>query len=142
MVDNRVERAVSSMKNGMNCSQAVFSVYSQHLGVDHDTALKITSAFGGGISGTGNVCGAVTGAIMAIGLKHGGEGTNDQMKSQGITSQFTNKFKERNETIICRELINHDLLTPEDIEHAFKTGVFNNCPKFVKDASEILENVL
>ena len=142
MAVNPVEGAVSSMKKGMNCSQAIFSNYGPHLGIDYDMALKITSAFGGGINDMGNVCGAVTGAIKAIGLKHGGEGTDNQMKSQEVTSKFTNKFKELNDTFMCKELINHDLLTQEDIEHAFKSGAFNNCLKFVKDASEILENLL
>jgi len=150
MSDNRVEEAISCLRDGMNCSQAIFSVYGHHLGVDRDRCLKIASVFGGGINNTGNVCGAVTGAIMAIGLKHGdlkyGEvGIKDLTelpKSYGVASEFTKKFKERNVTIICRELIDHDLLTAEDIEHAFKTGAFNNCPKFVKDAAEILEKML
>jgi len=103
--------------------------------------------FGGGINQTGNVCGAVTGALMAIGLKHGEVGIQEiqeiqDLKSSKVASEFTKKFKERNVTIICRELIDHDLLTAEDIEHAFKTGAFNNCPKFVKDAAEILEKIL
>ena len=150
MSDNRVEGAISCMEDGMNCAQAIFSVYGQHLGVDRDTCLKIASVFGGGINQTGNVCGAVTGAIMAIGLKHGEAGIREKqeiqeildVKSFKVAREFTKKFTERNVTIICRELINHDLLTAEDIEHAFKTGAFKNCPKFVKDAAEILEKVL
>jgi len=150
MSDNRVEEVISCFKDGMNCSQAIFSVYGQHLGVDRDACLKISSLFGGGINQTGNICGAVTGALMAIGLKHGEVRMQEiqeikeiqDLKSFKAASEFTKKFKERNATIICRELINHNLLTAEDIEHAFKTGVFNNCPKFVKDAAEILEKIL
>ena len=148
MSDNRVEEAISSMQGGMSCSEAIFSVYGHHLGVDRDTCQKIASGFGGGIGSTGIVCGAVSGAIMAIGLRYGEVGFMEATdftelpKSYGVAREFTKKFKERNGTIICRDLINHDLLTAEDIEHAFKTGAFNNCPKFVKDAAEILEKLL
>lgn len=136
MSDNRVEGATSSMENGLNCSQAIFSIYGQYLGMDRDTCLKITSVFGGGINRTGNVCGAVTGALMAIGLKHA------EVESDSVASEFTKKFRERNGTIICRELIDHNLLTVIDRAHAFESGAFENCPKFVKDAAEILEKML
>lgn len=142
MSENRVEEVISLLDHQYNCSQAIFSVYGQYLGVDRDTCLKITSVFGGGIDRTGNVCGAVTGAMMAIGLKYGEVQTKDPLGSHGVASEFIKKFKDRNVTIICRELIDHDLLTTEDLDHAFKTGTFNNCPKFVKDAAEILEKIL
>jgi len=142
MSENRVEEVISLLDHQYNCSQAIFSVYGQYLGVDRDTCLKITSVFGGGIDRTGNVCGAVTGAMMAIGLKYGEVGTKDPLGSHGFAGEFIKKFKDRNVTIICRELIDHDLLTTEDLDHAFKTGTFNNCPKFVKDAAEILEKIL
>ena len=147
MSENRVEEVMACFQNGMACSEAIFSVYGQDSGVDRDMLVKIASVFAGGIKNTGNVCGAVTGAIMAIGLKNSEVRTRPPTefkefpKSYKIASKFAEKFKERNGTIICRELIDHDLLTVENIQHAFKTGAFNNCPKFVKDAAEILEKI-
>ncbi len=144
MSDNRVEEVISCFKQ-YNCAQAIFSVYGQNLGFDRDTCLKITSVFSGGINRMGDVCGAVTGALMAIGLKHGDVRPLRELKlrvADDIADEFIKKFKDRNVTIICRDLIDHDLLTAEDVDHAFKTGAFNNCPKFVKDAAEILEKIL
>jgi C_GCAxxG_C_C family probable redox protein len=142
MSDNRVEESISVLNQRYNCAQAIFSVYGQSLGVERETCLKITSVFGGGIDRTGNVCGAVTGALMAIGLKYGEKQTMEPLGSHGAAGEFIEKFRERNGTIICKKLINHDLLTKEDIDHAFKTGALNNCPRFVKDAAEILEQML
>lgn len=140
---NRVEEVVNTMQEQQyNCSQAVFSVYGKLLGVDRDTCLKIASVFGGGINRTGNVCGAVTGALMAIGLKIGEKQSIDPLGSHSLANEFINKFKDLNKTIICKELIDHELLTTEDVDHAFKSGAFNNCPKFIKDAAEILEEIL
>ena len=146
MQTNIAEFAKNSMvKKGYNCSQAVFATFQSHLGlgnVDYDTCLKISSAFGGGIAQTGNICGALTGALMVIGLKYGGVERKDQEKSNEVSSKFLNEFKTLNGSIICRELIEHDLVTKEDVEHAFKTGAFKNCSKFVEDASVILKKLL
>ncbi|OLS22285.1 MAG: hypothetical protein HeimC3_31620 [Candidatus Heimdallarchaeota archaeon LC_3] len=128
-----------------NCAQAVFGTYVEQLGlgkVDYDTCLKITSAFGGGIARTGNVCGALTGAIMVIGLKYGGIKREDQEKTNEVVGKLLNEFKLLNGSIICRELINHDLITDEDVKLAFQNESFNNCPKFVEDASMMLEKLL
>ena len=148
MSDNRVEDVISCFQEGMSCSEAIFSVYGEYLGFDRDTCWKIASVFDGGINRTGNVCGAVTGAMMAIGLKYGEARTKgpEELKelpqSYRVADEFTKEFKERNGTIICRELIEHDLLTIEDIQHAFITNAFKNCPKYVKDVAEILEKIL
>src|SRR5665647_476913 len=65
------DEALASFRNGFTCPSAVFSAFSDELGLDSDTAKKIACGFGAGISKTGNICGAVSGAIMVIGLKYG-----------------------------------------------------------------------
>ncbi|MHA2251007.1 MAG: C-GCAxxG-C-C family protein [Candidatus Kariarchaeaceae archaeon] len=91
--DTRVKETMTLLEGRMNCAQAIFAAYGRHLGVDRDTCLKITSLFGGGINRTGNVCGAVTGAIMAIGLKHGEVGSGEQLKSLGVGDEFIKKVQ-------------------------------------------------
>jgi C_GCAxxG_C_C family probable redox protein len=145
---NRVEEVISCFQKGVNCSQAIISVYGDYLGADRDTCLNIASAFGGGISRTGNVCGAVTGALMAIGLKYHKMGTNkffrgiEIPKSHEVASEFLKKFEKRNGTIICKELVGIDSFTDENIEQAFTADVFKKCMKCVQDAAEILEDIL
>ena len=132
-------------ENQNNCSQAVFTAYVEHLGlgeVDYDTCMKITSAFGGGIAQTGNVCGALTGALMALGLKYGGTKREGNEKAKKVAGNLLNEFKSLNGSIMCRELINHDLITDDDIKQAYEKGSFNNCPKFVEDVSMMLEKLL
>ena len=132
-------------EKGGNCAQAIFTAYGEQLGsgkVDYDTCLKIASAFGGGIARTGNVCGALTGALMALGLKYGGLKRKDQEKANEVAGKLLNEFKSLNGSIICRELINQDLITDDDLKQAFEKGSFNNCPKFVEDVSMMLEKLL
>ena len=126
-----------------SCSQAIFASYGEHLGlgkVDFDTCMKIASAFSGGIAATGNVCGALTGALMALGLKYGSD--PDPFKINVVSRKILDEFELLNGTTICRELINHDLLTQEDLKKAFETGAFDNCPKYVEDVTKILDKLL
>ncbi|MGD9396942.1 MAG: C-GCAxxG-C-C family protein [Candidatus Thorarchaeota archaeon] len=126
----------------VHCAQAVLTAHGEELGsgkIDHETLLKISSAFSGGIARQGNVCGAVTGALMALGLKHGGQ---DSRKADEVAVMFLREFKTLHGTVNCRELINHDLVTDADVQKAFKTGAFKDCPKFVEDAVVLLEKLL
>ena len=61
MTTKLADEAVSAFNRGFNCSQAIFSVYGKDLGIDPETAAKIASVFGAGISKTGEICGAVSG---------------------------------------------------------------------------------
>ena len=141
MPSNSAEKAKKIFQEQKaHCAQAIFSAYGEQLSegkVDFDTCMKIASAFSGGIARTGNVCGALTGALMVIGLKYG-----SAEKADEIAGYLLKEFKSLNRSIICRVLINHDLLTDEDVKHAFKTGAFDNCPKFVEDVTMILDKLL
>jgi C_GCAxxG_C_C family probable redox protein len=66
MID--VEKAVGLFQEGFSCSQALRSTYGERYGLARDLALKLGDAFGGGMGGLGRMCGAVTGALMVIGL--------------------------------------------------------------------------
>ena len=65
-----IERALECFDKNYNCSQSIFSTYAPRFGVNTEHSLKIASAFGGGIARMGNICGAVSGALMTIGLKY------------------------------------------------------------------------
>ncbi|MFX1517067.1 MAG: C-GCAxxG-C-C family protein [Promethearchaeota archaeon] len=142
MKSNLSETAMKLFQKESNCAQAIFSVYGEQLGLRKETCLKIASGFGGGIARTRNVCGALTGAVMAIGLKCGGIKRGDREKTYEVAEELLSEFKTLHGSIICEELINHDLITNNDVEQAFEKGVFDNCPKFVEDVSIILEKLI
>lgn len=126
-----------------SCSQAIFVTYGEHLSsgkIDYDTAMKIASAFSGGIARTGNICGAVSGALMALGLKFNESKNPNEINV--VAEKFLNEFESLHETTTCRELINHDLITEADLKNAYETGAFKNCGKFVEDAAIILDKLL
>ena len=91
---NRVERAVSCFKTGFSCSQALLSTYGTQFGLTRETALKVSGAFGSGVSRRGETCGAVTGAFMLIGLKHGMTIVDDEVAKEE-TYRLVNEFVAR-----------------------------------------------
>ena len=142
---NKSEQASLLFNQGFNCSQAVFSVFCEDLGLDRDAALKISCGFGGGMC-QGEICGAVTGAVMALGLKYGqskAEDKESKEKTYEIVKEFSNRFKHINGSISCKELLDFDLSKENARKIAREKGLFKTvCPKVIKDAVNILEDIL
>lgn len=138
------EECVEEFRKGYNCSQALLATYAKEVGMDKETALKVSSAFGGGIGCGGGVCGAVTGALMVLGLKYGNASSDrGQRPSYDRAKEFFARFREINGATECRELLDCDISTEEGMERATKESLFTTrCPKIVKDAAEIVETML
>ena len=141
----KIEKAVERFNNGFNCSQAVFASYSERFGLDCERAFKVATGFGGGMR-MGETCGAVTGSFMVLGLKYGNTTAQNQQakeKTYEKIEEFTTRFKARNGSVMCRELLGCDISTPEGRKKAQDNGLFSTiCPEMVKNAAEILEEML
>ncbi|MBN1977195.1 MAG: C_GCAxxG_C_C family protein [Anaerolineae bacterium] len=143
-MSERSEKAVSCFKN-FNCAQSVIATCGPELGLDRESALRVAGMFGGGMGHLGNVCGAVTGAFMAIGLKYSKvqDGENEKRdRGYALVQQFAEEFAARNGLIVCKELLGYDLSTPEGSAQAREKGLFVDlCPRLVQSAVEILEHM-
>ncbi|HTX89949.1 MAG TPA: C-GCAxxG-C-C family protein [Anaerolineales bacterium] len=138
-----VEFAMSVFNDNFNCSQAVFSAFASRFGVDEKTALRLASPFGGGIARQGEVCGAVTGALLAIGLGLGSDTPSGKEQTYRLADQFLQEFKKKHGSLLCRQLIESDLSTPEGWHKAKQAGKFTSvCPLLVKDAVQLVEGLL
>lgn len=145
-MSERSKKAVSFFEN-FNCAQSVLATCGPEMGLDRETALRVAGGFGGGMGRLGEVCGAVTGAFLVIGLKHGKSHPEDdesetKKKAYALVYEFADRFRARNGAILCRELLGCDISTPSGRAQAKEKGVFNDlCPKLVRDAVEILEQM-
>jgi len=138
-----IKTAQDRFAQGFSCSQAVFSAYASRFGFDDETALKLASPFGGGIARQGYVCGAVTGALMALGLQTGSASLETKNEAYKIPEEFVKRFEERYSTILCRQLIEYDLSKPDELQTARESGVFKTkCPEIVKEAAELVSEFL
>jgi C_GCAxxG_C_C family probable redox protein len=140
------ERASTAFKEGFNCAQAVFATVAPELGLDAETAARAASAFGGGLARTGSTCGAVSGALMAIGLALGsGRPADKEAKEKAYTlaREFIERFRALHESIVCSELLGCDMGTAEGRERAKGLRLNDSiCSKLVADSVDILEDML
>lgn len=136
-------KAKSCFEESFSCSQSVFSTLAPELGLSKEIALKIASAFGGGMSQQGEVCGAVTGALMALGLKYGSDLPDDDDAIREASQELMQRFKEKNGSLLCRELLGYRLNIPEEREKAKESGAFSTiCSHLVQNATELAEEIL
>jgi len=142
----KTDDALACYGSRFTCSAAVFSAFSDDLGLDPDTAKKIACGFGAGMSKTGNICGAVSGAIMVIGLKYGKTQADDDAateKTLALVRQFIHEFTEKNGSVNCTELLGYNLSIPEEFVQARDNRLFvTKCTALVRDVADILEKIL
>lgn len=142
---NRLETALSRFDEGFNCCQAVFSAYARQFELDDETALRIASGFGGGMGRMAETCGAVTGAMMVLGLRFEATSPEREAKERIYAKirEFADCFKARNGSLACRDLLGCDISTPAGFQTARERNILSTtCPKLVRDAAEILEEML
>ncbi|MGN0537458.1 MAG: C-GCAxxG-C-C family (seleno)protein [Acutalibacteraceae bacterium] len=144
-LESKVEKSANYFKNGFNCSQAVFATFAGDFGLSEEMALKVATQFGGGAR-KGEMCGAVSGALMVLGLKFGHYNYNapeEKRNAYKIAEEFMNRFIEKNGTVVCRELLGYDVSKQEDMLKIKELGLFKSiCPKMIQCATEIVEQML
>jgi C_GCAxxG_C_C family probable redox protein len=140
--------AVSSFQcgKGMNCAQAILMTFGQRYGLGRNESLRVAMALGGGMGRLGETCGAVTGAYMVLGLKHTLSCDNPEQKKEktyAAVQRFSQEFKARNGSLLCKDLLGLDLLTPEGAKTMKETDIGKTkCEKYVRDSAEILQEML
>lgn len=141
---NKVQEAVSVFKSGFNCAQAIVRIYGPEYGLSALDALKVSCGFGGGMR-RGDTCGAVTGALMVLGLRCGPKDVSDTSAKDDVYSkvtEFCRRYESHCDSIICRDLLGFDISTEEGMKKAKKNNLFDTvCPKMVQTAAEILEEM-
>ena len=149
---NHAEKAKSLFESGYNCCQAVLCAYSDELGLDEKTAIKIASSFGGGMGRMREVCGAVSGMFMVSGLRDGYTDIDGEKAHQAKMAHYeriqelAKKFISENGSIICRELLgldpkksSLDIGTPEPEKRSKEYYKKRPCAELVAMAASFLE---
>lgn len=144
---SRADRAEELFRQGCNCSQSVFVAFSDVLGMDEKAALKLSSTFGGGMGKLREVCGAVTGAFMVLGVLYGYDDVTSQeekVRTYKMVQDFAADYKKEKGTIICRELLG--LKEGEDLpEPAIRTEEYYQtrpCIGACRYAAELVERIM
>jgi C_GCAxxG_C_C family probable redox protein len=141
------ETALTRFDQGYSCAQAVFSALAEPRGLERDMAFRIAAGFGGGLARSGQTCGAITGAIMALGLAQASvsleENRTEKEKTYLRVQRFMREFAARHGSTVCLDLLGCDISTPQGLAHARQNGLFQSrCTKLVRDAAELAGAIL
>jgi C_GCAxxG_C_C family probable redox protein len=141
------DTAMQKFLAGYNCAQSVLYAFGPDLGLDGETALKVATGLGAGMARRGEVCGAVTGGILVLGLKYGRGGQQDRSATEHTyrqTLELMARFEKLHGSCLCRVLLEGcDLRTPEGQQY-FKAHDFlhKTCAPCVQSVAETLTDLL
>ena len=133
--------------SGYNCAQAVFCAFCDLTGMDIDAAARLSSSFGGGMGRLREVCGTVSGALLALGILRGYDDPRDPEQKKAhyaLVQEYARRFREKNETIVCRELLKGIPVTPGGVPEE-RTPEFyarRPCLRLAGEAAAILDELL
>ena len=144
---NHGEKAEKLFKEGFNCAQSVLCAFEDVTGFERETAAKLASSFGGGLGRMREVCGAVSGAAMVLGLAKGysDPGDFDAKKAHyALIQEFAARFKEQNGSIICRELLSGSGASSGFTPERRTDGYYQKrpCAELCRRAAEIVDGLL
>ncbi len=141
----RAEKAKEFFKTGLNCSASVVAAFSDVIGLSETQGVKLSCGLGGGVGRQREVCGAVCGAAMVLGFVFGGEDGRDKLSAYEKVQEFSKEFKNRNDSIICRELLGlepNEAVVPVPEKRTAEYYQKRPCADLIFDAAEILEKML
>jgi C_GCAxxG_C_C family probable redox protein len=145
-MQTKLDNAVTTFRGGYNCAQAVLSAHCEDLNLDRNTALRLACGFGAGMARRQDVCGAVSGGIIVLGLRHG-RGVNDDRSATETTyaraRDLMERFQQRHGTCVCRELLNGCNIATTEGQAAFKSDDLLNrvCVPCVQSVMTILDEL-
>ena len=144
---SKSEVAKNYFANQFNCAQSVFVAFATDYGFSVDDGLKVACAFGGGMGRQQHTCGAVSGALMAIGLKYGKALNDDEEKkamTYAKTCEFFKEFEKVHGSTNCKSLLKgYDMSIAAELDKIKSQNLFGTlCPKYVESAVEIAERLM
>lgn len=142
-MDHR-EKAMALFREGYNCAQAVFGAFCEEFGMDFDTAMRVSQSFGGGFGRMREICGAVSGMAMTVGLSHGAADPADKAqkaRQYEIVRALTEEYRAENGSYLCRELLGLDKAEPSPVPEERTPQYYKKrpCAELVGCAAEILD---
>jgi len=144
---DHAEKAKALFEEGYNCAQAVVGAFAEELGIDRETACRLGSSFGGGMGGMREVCGTVSGMLIAAGLLYGYTDPNDRqgkIAHYRRVQELAGRFRDEHGSIVCRELLGlGEHPKPKDPEQRTQEYYRKRpCGDMAADAARILEQYL
>ncbi len=146
MTNERIDRAVACFDGGHLCSQAICRCFGEEFGLTPEMAIRLSTGFGSGMSRTDQVCGAVSGGVIVLGLAFGSSDPSDRAareRTYTAVQEYVAGFTKVHGSISCTELLGYNLGNPAEAEAARVQGVCSRiCPGLIQTAARLLEEHL
>ncbi len=140
----RMAMAAERFAGGLNCAQAVLSVFCEDYGLDAATACRLACGLGGGCR-SGEICGALSGAVVVVGLRYGNEAGEDaegKARCYDETRRYMERVRQDGQPLRCADILGYDVSTAEGTRLAREKGLLKTrCPAMVKKAVQLLEEL-
>ena len=141
------EKARALFYEGYNCSQAVVCAFEDVTGIDIKTSARLSSSFGGGMGRLREVCGAVSGGLLILGILRGYDDPEDyeaKVSHYQLVQEFARRFREKNGTIICRELLKDSNAKPGNTPEPRTPEFYASrpCARLISEAAQIVDEML
>jgi C_GCAxxG_C_C family probable redox protein len=135
--------AVTYFEEGFNCAESVAKALCEALGLEGRTAVKTATPFGGGVAGKGYLCGAVSGAMIALGLSKGRvTSKEDKGPCNKVAERFVHDFLNEFSSVSCRDIIGVDLNSAEGRKKHKEHLRDEKCCPVVRFAAERMHNLI
>ena len=143
MREQAPQRSQELFKSGYFCAESVLLAISENQGIHSDLIPRIASGFCSGISRTGGMCGAVSGAMMGINLVAGRNSPTDSLEtSYSLTQKLIDQFVGQFGSINCRQLIGCDLATEAGLRYFMENNLMERCLQCAADATSIAVSLI
>jgi len=143
--EKAVQLAIENFWKGFHCSEAVLIAMAEYMGVTSDLIPRVATGFGGGIAGSGSVCGALIGGVMAIGIKHGRNKvtqTEADQKTKSLARKFIREFKKIAGSTFCYDITRCDFNTLEGKKKFVEDGVRRKCQNLAGETVSALISLM
>lgn len=142
---DRSERAGDFFLQGYNCAQSVTMAFADLIGMEEAAAARLASPFGGGMGRMREVCGAVSGMLMVLGILYGYDTPNDDVTKGALydqVQQLAHSFRDQVGTILCREILENPPTDPNPSPRTQQYYAERPCARMVMLAAEIMEDFI
>jgi len=137
------QRSIELFKSGFFCAESVLLAIAESQGIQTDLIPRIATGFCSGVSRTGGMCGAVSGAIMGISLATGRNSPDESNElSYALTQELINRFEKQYGSINCRQLVGCDLATGAGQQHFMENNLMDSCLKYAEDATRMAVSLI
>jgi C_GCAxxG_C_C family probable redox protein len=138
MNEQAPQRSMELFKSGFFCAESVLLAIAESQGIQSDLIPRIATGFCSGVSRTGGMCGAVSGAIMGINLVAGRNAPDESIElSYTLTQELINRFEKQNGSVNCRQLMGCDLATEAGQQYFVEYNLMNSCLKYAEEATRM-----